>query len=112
MLVGIGGVQSAAEKAAVVAFQQSGSGQLPMAPHGHPDANTLINMGQYTPMEYWPNSQAKYLTTGEEPGTFFRDLSGVNNQVPRWAWFTVGGVFLLLSGLSYRKHRKDKRKKK
>lgn len=111
MLVGIGGVQSAAEKAALVAFQQSGTGPLPMAPHGHPDPNTLINMGKYDPMEHWPNSQVQYLTTGQEPGTFLRDLSGVSNQVPRWAWFAVGGVFLVLSGLSYRKHRKQKKKK-
>lgn len=109
MLVGIGAVQTAAEKAALVAFQQSGRGSLPMSPHGHPDANTMINQGAYDPMDHWPSSQVEFLTTGEKPGTFLRDLSGVGNQVPRWAWFTVGGVFVVLGIFAYRRHRQEKK---
>ena len=41
MLIGLGAVQSAAERATLVAYQQR-SGKLPMSPHGHPDPNTLI----------------------------------------------------------------------
>lgn len=115
MLIGLGALgaaQTAAQKAALVSFQQSNKGPFPMSPHGHPDANTLINQGIYDPLDLWPSSQVEYVTQGEEPGTFFRDLQGVNNQVPRWAWFTMGGVFLVLGGLAYRRHRKAKKKGK
>lgn len=112
MLVGLGADQTAAQKAALVSFQQSSQGSLPMSPHGHPDANTLINQGVYNPMDHWPTSQVEFLTTGEKPGTFFRDLSGASNQVPRWAWFVTGGVFVLLGGLAYRRHRKEKKQGK
>jgi hypothetical protein len=111
MLIGIGAVQSAADKAALVAFQNRGGG-LPMYPHGHPDPATLINMGKYKPLDHWPESQVAYLAGGEKPGTFLRDVSGVFNQVPRWAWFTLGGLSLVLSGLAYRRHRKDKKSSK
>ena len=112
MLVGLGAVQSASDKAALVQFQNSGKGPLPMIPHGHPDANTLINQGVYDPLESWPNSQVTYLSGGEKPGTFLRDLAGVNNQIPRWAWFTMGGVSLVFAGLAYRRHRKENKKSK
>lgn len=111
MLIGLGGVQSAAERATLVAYQQK-SGKLPMSPHGHPDPNTLINMGKYDPMDHWPSSQVKYLTNGDKASTFMRDLAGVNNQVPQWAWFVLGGTCLLLSGFAYRRHRKENPKKK
>lgn len=110
MLIGIGALQSASEKAALVKYQQS-KAALPMAPHGHPDANTSINQGKYKPYEHWPESQVKYLEDGEEPGTFFRDLGAVSNQVPRWGWFVLGGTFFLLSGLAYRRHKQDKKSK-
>lgn len=112
MLVGVGAVQTVGEKAALVTFQQSGRGSLPMSPHGHPDANTLINQGVYDPVAHWPSSQTEFLATGEKPGTFLRDLSGASNQVPRWAWFTAGGVCALLGFLAYRRHRKSKKTKK
>lgn len=112
MLVGLGAAQTAAQKAALVSFQQSNQGPFPMSPHGHPDSNTLINQGQYDPMELWPSSQVDFLTQGEQPGTFLRDLRGIDNQVPRWAWFTAGGVFLLLGTLAYRRHRKAKKRGK
>lgn len=102
---------SADQVAQLVAFQTSGQGQLPMIPHGHPDSNTLVNMGQYDPMEHWPTSQIDYVQDGDKPGTFLRDLGTVNNQVPQWGWFVVAGTFGLLAYLSYRNHKKSKRKK-
>jgi len=109
MLIGLGAVQSAADKAQLIEFQSRGGG-LPMLPHGHPDPATLINMGRYTPLEHWPESQVAYLSGGEHPSTFGRDVSGVFNQVPRWGWFALGGTFLVLSGLAYRRHKKTKKK--
>lgn len=106
MLIGLGAVQSAAERATLVAYQQR-SGKLPMSPHGLPDPNTLINQGAYDPMENWPDSQVSYLQNGDKPGTFMRDLSGVNNQVPQWAWFVLSGTCLLLAGLAYRRYKKE-----
>ena len=110
MLIGLGAVQTAAEKAALVVYQQR-QGKLPMTPHGHPDPNTLINMGKYDPIDHWPSSQVQYLTNGEKPGTFLRDLSGVNNQVPQWAWLVLGGTCLLLSGFAFNRHRKESKNK-
>lgn len=103
---------SAKEVAGLVTFQASGKGQYPMLPHGHPDSNTLINKGDYDPKSHWPSSVNKFLDTGDRPSSFFRDLAGVNNQVPRWAWFVLGGTFVVLGGMSYRQHRKSKKKSK
>lgn len=99
------------EVAGLVTFQGSGKGEYPMLPHGHPDPNTLINKGLYDPQEHWPNKVNAFLDTGERPNSFFRDLAGVNNQVPRWAWFVLGGTFVVLAGFSYRAHRKEKKSK-
>ena len=109
MLVGIGDLQNASQRATLIAYQQSGKGALPMAPHGHPDANTSINQGKYRLLDNLPDSQVDYLTTGEEPGTFLRDLGGVSNQLPRWSWFVMGGTCLLLGGLAYRRHKQEKK---
>jgi hypothetical protein len=98
--------------AQLVNFQQSQRGPLPMIPHGHPDANTLINMGQYNPIEHWPASQRDFVEKGEKPSTFGRDLGTVNNQVPQWAWFIMAGGFSVLAYFSYREHKKSKKGKK
>ena len=103
---------TADEVSGLVTFQNSGQGQYPMLPHGHPDSNTLINRGEYDLREHLPSSQVKFLNTGERPNSFLRDIAGVNNQVPRWAWFVLGGTFILLAGLSYRNHRKAQKKSK
>lgn len=108
MLVGIGALQTATERTNVIRYQQSG-GALPMAPHGHPDANTSINQGKYRLLDNIPKSQVEYLTNGKEPGTFLRDLSGVGNQLPRWSWFALGGTFLILGAFAYRRHRQEKK---
>lgn len=107
MLIGIG----ATDKTSLVAYQNSNK-PLPMLPHGHPDPNTLINQGAYDPAEMWPESVSSYLAGGDKPGTFFRDLSGVNNQIPRWAWFVSGGVCLVLSAIAYNRYRKEKKGRK
>jgi len=79
-----------------------------MDPHGHPDPTTMINRGRYNPLEEWPRRQVQYLEGGPKPGTFFRDLQGVSNQVPRWAWLVSGGAFLLFATVAYRNHKKGK----
>lgn len=106
MLIGLGAVQSAADRATLVSYQQR-SGKLPMSPHGHPDPNTLINQGVYDPMDHWPDSQVRYIEDGDKTGTFMRDLAGVNNQVPQWAWLVLSGTCLILAGLAYRRHKKE-----
>ena len=98
--------------AQLVSFQQANAGPLPMFAHGHPDANTLINMGEYSPEEHWPSAQVDFVRNGDKPGTFFRDLGTVNNQVPQLAWLVMGGTFGLLSYLAYRDHKKNKKSKK
>ena len=103
---------SADQTAKLVGFQKANAGPLPMHAHGHPDANTLINMGQYDPTEHWPSAQQDFLAGGERPGTFFRDLGTVNTQVPQWAWFTLAGAFTLFAVMAYRTHQKGQRKKK
>lgn len=114
MLIGIGALgapQTAQEKAALVQYQSSGDGPLPMIPHGHADANTLINQGIYDPLDSWSNSIVSYVAEGKKPGTFLRDMAGVNNQVPQWGWFVMSGVGFLLAGLAYRRHRQEKKTK-
>lgn len=101
---------TAKQVASLVSFQQSGQGDLPMHPHGHPDPNTLINMGEYEPLSHWPSAQQKFVTNGDKPGTFFRDLGTVNNQVPQWAWLVLSGTFGVVAYLSYRNHKKSKKK--
>lgn len=103
---------TADQVAQLVTFQQSGTGTHPMIPHGHPDANTLINMGDYDPMQSWPRGQREYIENGDKPSTFLRDLGTVNNQVPQWAWLVLAGTCGVLAYLSYRQHKKDKKRKK
>jgi hypothetical protein len=103
---------TADQVARLVNFQQAQGGPLPMIPHGHPDPNTLINMGQYDPLESWPSSQRDFIQNGEKPGTFFRDMRTVNNQVPQWAWLVLAGTFSLLAYLSYRNHRKQQKRRR
>lgn len=92
MLIGIGAAQATAD---LVSYQRTGSG-LPMYPHGHPDPSTMINMGLYDPNNFWSEPQKQYLDGGQKPSTVLRDLQGVSNQVPQWAWLTAGGLLVLL----------------
>lgn len=104
---------TADQVAQLVTFQQK-SKPLPMFAHGHPDPNTLANMGDYDPVEHWPSAQRKFAVESgaKEPGTFFRDLGTVNNQVPQWAWLVLTGVFGLVAYLSYKNHKKSKKSSK
>lgn len=99
------------KSASMVSFQAAaGVGAYRMDPHGHPDPTTMINQGRYDPLEQWPRRHTQYLVDGgEKPGTFFRDLQGVSNQVPRWAWFVTSGTFLIFGAVAYRNHKKAKR---
>lgn len=90
MLKGLGTAQITAE---IVGYQRKGGG-LPMHPHGHPDPTTLINMGLYDPNEHWANSQSNYIHGGQRPNTIMRDLQGVSNQIPQWAWLVAGTLFV------------------
>jgi hypothetical protein len=103
MLIGIGAAQTVAD---LVSYQRTGSG-LPMFPHGHPDPATMINMGAYSPDSFWTEGQKRYLEGGQRPSTLLRDLQGVSNQIPRWAWLAAGGAFVLLGILALRRPRGD-----
>lgn len=105
MLQGLGTAQITAE---IVGFQRKGEG-LPMHPHGHPDPTTLINMGLYDPSGEWKNSQLSYIQGGSRPNTFGRDLQGVSNQLPQWAWIAAGVLFTGLGIYAYNKSSKKKK---
>jgi disulfide bond formation protein DsbB len=105
MLIGIGAAQSTAE---LVEFQRTGRG-MPMHPHGHPDPSTTISMGLYDPAQHWPQDQLAYISGGPRPSTFKRDLQGVSNQIPQWAWLVAGGAFIVLGIMSFRKSSKRKK---
>lgn len=91
---------------AMTAYQASKAGVFPMSAHGHPDPPTLVNLGYYNPIEELPSGQRTYLQTGEKPSTFFRDLGSAANQVPQWAWITLGVGFVALGVWTYRKAKK------
>lgn len=98
MFRGVGETASVAE---LVEYQRSGGGQLPMYPHGHPDPVTLINQGAYSPDEMWTNDQFNYIHHGMKPSSFVRDLQGVSNQIPQWAWLVTGTLLLGLGVYTY-----------
>jgi len=89
-------------RGALTAYQQSKGAALPMQPSGHPDPATLINLGYYDPLDSLPHAQIAYLEGGAKPGHFGRDLATVISQVPRWAWFTLGGALVAMAYVSYR----------
>ena len=97
MLQGLGAAQITAD---IVGYQRQGSG-LPMHPHGHPDPTTLINIGLYDPDEEWPNAQYNYIHHNKEPSTLVRDLQGVSNQIPQWAWVAAGALLVGLGIYTY-----------
>lgn len=101
MLIGIGAVRTTAE---LVDFQRIASGKgMTIHPHGHPDPTTMITLGVYNPEEHWTNAQRDYISGGSRPSTLGRDLQGVSNQIPQWAWLLAGGTLLALGYLSFRK---------
>lgn len=91
---------------AVLAYQRAGLGQAQMAPHGHTDAATMVNLGYYAPTEIFPGRWGDYLAGGERPGTFGRDMSTAINQVPRWAWIGMTVTFGLFAYLAWRGDKK------
>lgn len=98
-----------ATRGAIVAFQQrKGGGPLPMMPSGHPDPATLINLGYYDPLDHMSHAQVQYLEGGEYPSHLGRDFAGALNQVPRWAWLTLGGGMLIMAYVAYRRAYKQK----
>ena len=107
MLKGLGAAQITAE---IVGFQRKGAG-LPMHPHGHPDPTTLINMGLYDPNEHWSKAQLNYIQGGSRPNSFTRDLQGVSNQIPQWAWLAAGVVFAGVGIYFYNKEANKKRRR-
>lgn len=91
---------------AILSYQTSGKGQIPMRATGHPDPSTLANLGYFDPKEVFTHRWAEYLDGGEKPGTFTRDLRTAIDQVPRWAWGTLAGAFTVFAVLAYRTDRK------
>jgi hypothetical protein len=83
--------------------------QFGLLVHGRPDPATLVKMGYYDPIAEMPASQAKYARGGDKPGTFFRDLQGVSNQVPWYVW-TLAGVGTM--GFAYYLYRRGAKGKK
>jgi len=65
---------------------QAGHG-LPQT--GLPDPPTAIAAGLYPVPAY------------EAPSTVWRDLAGLSNQVPRWAWVGIAVVGIGIAGVSY-----------
>lgn len=102
------GKWDAATRGAMIAYQQSRGGPLPVVPSGHPDPNTLINLGYYDPLDHMAHSQVDYLGGGEYPSGVGRDVVGVFNQVPRWAWLGLGAGMLVMAYVSYRRAYKEK----
>lgn len=86
---------------ALRAFQQ-GHG---IPPTGLPDPDTLATLGVYDPVAGSPSSFRRHLAGGPSPGTFFRDIGGAMNQVPRFLWLTLGIGFVGLAYWQYRKAR-------
>jgi hypothetical protein len=64
-----------------------------LAVTGHPDPITLHSLDLIDPYAGLSRKQQDYLDGGKEPGHFGRDFSGAMNQIPRWAWLTLGGAF-------------------
>ena len=80
---------------------------FPMSPTGQPDPPTLVNLDYYDPLEQLNPNWAAYVDgKREKPGTFGRDLAGVSNTVPQWAWIATGIVLLGLGYFSWRQSRK------
>jgi hypothetical protein len=94
---------------ALRAFQSGSHGVFPMQPTGHVDPPTLANLGYYDPLdEMTPASQAYLSGTGEKPGTFWRDLAATTNQVPQWAWLTLGAGMIGLGWWGWHQSAKKK----
>ena len=106
--VPVSGEWDAVTEGAVVAYQGSGDGFLPMDASAHVSPAALINIGYYNPLQELPSEQGDYLRGGERPSTVVRDLSSALNQIPRWGW-AVGCVGF--SALAYSSYKSRKRKK-
>lgn len=97
---------------ALVAYQSGGKGAYAMRATGHPDAATLANLGYFDPKEIMTEGWADYISGGNKPGTFGRDLRTSIDQVPRWAWGTVAAAFSVFAVLAYRTDRKREKGKR
>lgn len=100
------GAWDASTDGALLSYQQTGKGKIPMRATGHPDPVTLSNLGYFEPGDVFTARWADYLDGGEKPGTFTRDLRTAIDQVPRWAWATVAGAFTVFAVMAYRTDRK------
>lgn len=84
----------AVSRGALLSYQGT-KGTWPMSPSGHPDPPTLANLGQIDPVGSLDSAWHAYVTgTGSKPSSFGRDLAASSNQIPRWAWLTVGALFV------------------
>jgi hypothetical protein len=100
-------VIGAASTVDLVSYQsKSPASAMPMYPHGHPDPATLVSQGLYDPLAQWSSKQSDYLRGGSAPSTIRRDLQGISNSVPQWAWLSLGGLFLVMGIVAYRRQRK------
>lgn len=58
---------------------------------------------QGAPEEYLTPAHQRALASGGRVSSISQDLTVTLNQVPRWAWFTVGGLALVLAIVAARK---------
>src|SRR5258706_5905490 len=100
------GTWDGSTRGAVLAYQQSGKAQYPMDPNGHPDPATLVNLGYYAPPDVFTDDWSAYLSGGTKPGHFGRDLRTSIDQVPRWTWFTLAGVFGAFAYIAWKREKK------
>jgi len=91
---------------ALVAYQSSGAGKYPMAPTGHPDPPTLMNLDYYNGVDELAEPWADYVNgDGKHPGTVWRDLGASGSQVPQWTWFAVAALFIGVGVWTWHKSR-------
>jgi peptidoglycan hydrolase-like protein with peptidoglycan-binding domain len=92
--------------AALAAYQSSHG----LDATGHPDPATLASLGYYKPEDIFTKKWAEYLSGGDKPGTFGRDLKTSIDQVPRWVWGTVAAGFSVFAIMAYRTDRKREKR--
>ena len=73
------------------------------------DPPSLVALKYYNPLDALEPDWADYVGHGgERPGTFGRDLAGVNAALPYWGWLLIGGALIGGGYLAFRASRKKK----
>jgi len=103
------GVWDATTDGAIVAYQHGHHGPYPMSADGHPDPQTLANLGYYEPESIFSSKWRDYLAGGKHPSTFPRDVATAIDQVPRWAWAATAATFGVFAYLAYRSDKKRRK---